>query len=184
QPADGRIPSGALLKAVLLNSTILTDSGVPEDRSGWGVANLPATLFFEGGPRRLVVRDIRHAEGLATGQNGVLAVNVQSDIEPLRVTLVWTEPPGGIGAANSVVNDLDLEVTSPTGARLLGNVYQGGHSVEGGSADRVNNVEMVSVERPIPGEWTIRLAAIAVNVGTPGQGYAVVASGDLLPPTD
>ena len=38
---------------------------------------------------------------------------------------------------------------------------------------------MVVVNSPAPGDWIIRVVGAAVNVGNPGQGYAIVASGDL-----
>jgi hypothetical protein len=182
QPKDTRTPSGALLKAVLLNSTIPTASGTPDNSTGWGLVDLPGTLFFEGGMRRLTILDVRNADGLETGQTSTLVVNVESELDPLNITLVWTEPPGGIGAASSVVNNLDLEVTSPDGVLLLGNVYKDGHSTQGGTADGLNNVEMVSVASPASGDWTIAIKATEVNVGNPGQGFAVVASGRLCAP--
>lgn len=52
--------------------------------------------------------------------------------------LVWTDPPGVADPA--LVNDLDLEVTVG-GTTYKGNVFTGGVSTTGGSADTVNNVE-------------------------------------------
>ena len=101
--------------------------------------------------------------------------------EPLKVSLAWTDRPGTIGADNPVVNNLDLEVTSPRGTRFVGNAYRDGVSVPGdGDADPRNNVEIVLVEDPEPGEWTLNVRANQVNSGElPGQGFALVASGDL-----
>jgi len=50
----------------------------------------------------------------------------------------------------------------------------------GGASDLRNNVEMVLVEIPEPGDWTLTVRANTVNAGRlPGQGFALVASGHL-----
>ena len=55
---------------------------------------------------------------------------------PLKVTLVWHDPPAPLSAATQLVNDLDLTVhaNSLNGHGMLGN----------GVKDRLNNVEQVS----------------------------------------
>jgi len=81
--------------------------------------------------------------------------NVTTNTQALKVTLVWTEPPAAAGAAAASVNDLNLTVTSPDGTQVfLGNIFAGGVSTAGGAADGVNNVEMVLVNNPAPGNWT------------------------------
>jgi hypothetical protein len=94
------------------------------------------------------------------------------------VTLVWSDAPGAANSSTPQVNDLNLEVVAPGGATtFLGNDFANGVSTTGGAADSLNNVEMVLVNSPTPGDWTIRVLGAAVNVGR--QGYALVASGDL-----
>jgi hypothetical protein len=174
------VPSGALLKAVMLNSTDEKSTGpdYPSDRAGWGTIELVRSLFFRDGTRRLRVWDVRNADGLSTEDERTLPLRVASASERLRVTLVWTEPPGTEGA-RSYVNDLNLEVTSPGGILFVGNVFADGVSSPGGSPDPRNNVEMVLIDEPAVGLWTITVRGTAVNVGNPGQGFAVAVSGDL-----
>ena len=178
QPHHAFVPSGALLKATLVNSTLdMTGvAGYPSDMEGWGVLRLDDALFFAGDPRNLRVWDTRNADGLTTGEARTHRVVVASNTEPLKITLVWSEPPGT--EDDPVVNNLDLSATSPDGAQtFLGNRFSGDVSVTGGSADSVNNVEMVLVNNPAPGEWAIRVSGRTINVGNPGQGYALVAGG-------
>jgi hypothetical protein len=87
-----------------------------------------------------------------------------------------------VNAASAPVNDLDLVVQSPAGWEYLGNVFVGGFSEIGGSADAINNVEQVHREIAEPGVWTITVSAPAVNVGT--QGYALVITGAVYCPAD
>jgi hypothetical protein len=107
---------------------------------------------------------------------------VNSTSEPLKITLVWTDPPAEGSAGKALVNDLNLVVTSPGGREI----YRGNANfVKGFSqpqttpvADDPNNVEMVIVKDPEPGAWTARVEGRAVHIGR--QGYALVASGSLV----
>jgi hypothetical protein len=102
---------------------------------------------------------------------------VQSTSTPLEVTLAFTDAPGTPNAADPVVNDLDLVVTSPSGAQLRGNVFSGGWSATGGVADARNNVERVAVLAPEVGAWTISVGGTSVPVAP--QGYGLCATGDI-----
>jgi hypothetical protein len=185
QPPRAFVPSGALLKALLLNSTIdMTGiAGYPNNREGWGLVQLDNALFFPGSARDLRVWDIRHASGLFTGETHEYHVDVATSTQPLKVTLVWSEPPGAAASASPVVNNLDLEVLSPDRTQTFrGNVFAGGVSVTGGAPDTLNNVEMALITAPTTGDWAIRVIGTEVNVGNPGQGYAVVVTADILEP--
>lgn len=177
--ADTLVPSGALLKAMLIDCTsdMTGVSGFPSNREGWGRIVADSVAYFTGDTRRLVVRDIRNATGLSTGQVRNYEVAVGAAAEPLRFTLVWTEPPAAAGAALAQVNNLDLEVVSPGGASFNGNRFSNGFSTPGGAADARNNVEQVHVSVVQPGHWLVRVKGTAVNQGT--QGFALVVTGDV-----
>lgn len=172
-------PTGALVKATLLNSAVdLTGvTGYPSNQEGWGRVLADDALYFPGDARRLVIRDVRNASGLFTGGGEQVQVNVLSSSQRLKVTLVWTDPAGASGALLAPINDLDLVVTGPTGATYLGNVFAAGVSVTGGTRDSLNNVEQVHVDSPAAGAWTVQVSGTAVNQGT--QGYALVVTGDI-----
>ena len=185
QPYHAFTPSGALLKATLINACVdMTGvAGYPSNMEGWGLVRLDDVLHFSGDARNLRVWDVRNADGLTTGDTREHHVDVASNTQALRVVLVWTEPPSTDGADEPVVNDLDLEVVSPDGTQTFrGNVFAAGFSTTGGAADGLNNVEVVLVNAPAPGDWTIRVIGSEVNVGSPGQGYAVVTTADLTEP--
>lgn len=181
------VPSGALIKATLVNSTLdMTGSaGYPSMQEGWGIIRLNNVLFFPGSARNLRVWDTRNVDGLNTGESRVHNVQVANNAQPLRITLVWSDPPGDASAANPVVNDLNLVVTSPDGTQtFIGNDFNAGVSAAntGNAADALNNVEMVVINTPAAGNWTITVNGTAVNVGNPGQGYALVATADMPEP--
>jgi M6 family metalloprotease-like protein len=187
QPHQGFTPSGALIKATLINSTIdmTVIPGYPSTTEGWGIIRLNNALFFPGSARNLRVWDTRNVDGLNTAQSRVHNVKVAGNGEPLRITLVWSDPPASAAAAAPVVNNLDLVVTSPDGTQtFLGNDFAAGVSAANtaNAADALNNVEMVVVNNPAPGNWTVTVNGTAVNVGNPGQGYALVATADMPEP--
>lgn len=179
-PSDSLTPSGALIKATALNSTVdMTGvSGYPSNLEGWGRVLLDSTLSLDGDFERMFVEDVRNADGLSTGNVIEHTVNVLSSSPRLKVTLVWTEPPASAstGSSPAWINDLNLEVVGP-GGTYLGNVFSAGQSITGGAADDRNNVEMVQLNAPSAGAYTVRIVADAVNQGP--QGYALVVTGDI-----
>lgn len=178
-PANSRIPSGALIRAVLINGAVdMTGiSGYPSNTEGWGRLLLDNSLYFTGDLSKLYVEDVRNADGLSTGQQAQYTFTVNSSAVPLRVTLVFTEPAAAVNASNPTINNLDLEVVDPAGTLYRGNVFSGGQSSAGGSADTKNTVEQVHRTSPLTGQYTVRIKGTAVNQGT--QGYALVVTGDI-----
>lgn len=85
----------------------------------------------------------------------------------LYVTLVWTDPPAQASAAQTLVNDLDLQVAGPNGT-VLGN--------GGTTPDRKNNVESVRLENPTAGAYVITVQAQRVNGTFGAQPFALVAT--------
>ncbi len=185
---DAFVPSGALLKAALINSaTDMVGFGTPDyfgPHEGWGRILLDDTLFLPRDRRRLIVEDVRNDVGLSTGETDTWFIDVPvvlstlPDTEPLKITLVWTDVPATIGASFTPVNDLDLVVTNPDGLVFRGNFFDGRQSVFGGVPDVRNNAEQVHRLAPQSGRWRIDVIGSAVNVDL--QGYALVVTGDLV----
>lgn len=173
---NGFVPSAALIKATLLNSTeTMTGTGagpVPDTCQGWGRVLLEDTLFFTGQPRTLLVADDPGFAQGAAGQTKTFTVDVGAG-DSLRVTLAWTDFPSTPAASVNLNNDLDLVVSGPSGT-FLGNVFSGSQSVTGGAADRRNNVEQVTLSAPVAGTYTITVRAF--NLPSSAQRFALVVS--------
>lgn len=185
-PADGFEPSGALVKAVLLNSAVdMTGvGGYPSNREGWGRVLLDYALQFSGDTRKLLVDFLRNADGLTTNETVDFTFNVDGSTEQLRITLAFTDLYASAGANPAAVNNLDLEVYDPIGILYRGNVFSGGVSTIGGLPDANNNVEQVHLNNPTTGTWTARVKATNVTAGGVGrQGYALAISGQVSPAT-
>src|SRR6185312_8001912 len=203
-----RVPSPALMKALLINGARsinpIYDFQVRNNINyqGWGLVNLTNSLplgitnsFNAAAPMIMVDQDLTNA--LATGDARTLMVNVNSNAQssPLRVTLVWTDPPGNPAASIKLVNNLDLIVTNlddPTNpAVYFGNDFDTGNlftSQWNGDpnnipSDNVNNVENVYIPASLGTNYSITVVARNVNVNaltshTNGimQDYALVVS--------
>ena len=170
--------SAALVKATLINSAVdLLDENndgvddnaypIPNVHEGWGRVNLANAT--DGS--HTYVDD---GTGLGTGASAVYQYSVNSG-DFLKVTLVWSDYPSTESATQNLVNDLDLVVTDPNGAVYRGDVFGGGWSQTGGSADRTNNVENVYVQSAVGGTWMVTISGY--NVPNGPQPFALVVDG-------
>lgn len=177
--ADAFVPSGALLKATLINGAqdMVGIAGYPSVREGWGRLVAENALYLSGDTRTLWVMDVRNASGLSTGEAVEYAIDVNGASEQFRVTMAFTDPAAAAGSSFAAVNDLDLEVVAPDGTVYRGNYFNNGQSAPGGAKDDRNNIEQVHLSNPQTGEWTVRVNGAAVNVGA--QGYALVVTGEV-----
>jgi hypothetical protein len=168
--------SAALVKATIINSAVdLADENndgandndfpIPNNHEGWGLVNLDGAT--DG-----TIKFVDEGTGLSTGGSQIF--NVTSTGGPLKVTLVWSDYPSTDTASVNLVNDLDLTVSGPSGT-FRGNVFSGGWSVIGGSADRRNNVENVYIQSPGAGTYTVTINAF--NVPNGPQKFALVVDG-------
>jgi hypothetical protein len=182
--SDRFTPSAALLKATIIaaarsvpyvweNGTKPT-TPAPSYQQGFGFPVLGDVLYFPGNAARLRVADV--ASGLAQGETASSTIAVRAGT-PLKVVLVWTDPPGTVrGPADTtpqLINDLDLRVTGPAGATIFGN-----DALHAGQPDRLNNVEVVSIPAPAAGNYTVSVNAAHITAG-PRQNYALVITGDI-----
>lgn len=180
------VPSGALLRAVLMNSAadMTGVSGYPSHREGWGRVVADDTLHFPGDSRTLLAYDVRNADpgALRTNDEHAYTFYVVDPDEQLRVTMTFTDAPAAIGASLAPVNNVDLVVRAPGGQLYRGNSFSFGESFTDGLPDAINTTEQVHVSNPEVGMWAVMICGTAVNVGT--QGYALVVTGDvsLAPP--
>jgi hypothetical protein len=174
----GFTPTGSLLKATLLVATVdMTGiAGYPSNLEGWGRLLLDDALHFAGDARRLIVRDVRHAQGLSTGDVETVRFRVQRDLPmSLKIALAWADVPAEVNTDYAPVNDLHLEVESPYGQIYHGNGFIMGESSVYSEPDHRDNAEMFLLNAPLPGLWTVRVRGGDVPEGP--QGWALAVAG-------
>lgn len=168
--------SAALVKATLINSAVdMLDENndgaddnyypIPNSSEGWGRIDLMAAT--DDGQEW-----IDNTGGLTTGGSSSSTYTVSSSGSPFKATLVWSDYPASTSVTKTLVNDLDLVVTAPNDTIYRGNVFSGGWSQTGGSADRTNNVENVYVQSAEAGIWKVEVRGD--NVPNGPQPFAVV----------
>lgn len=205
-----RTNSPALMKALLINGARPVGGGVYDfnvrntrNYQGWGLPRLRNSI--PGGvtnlnnslPSSMWFVDQSPTNALATGQSQTRTVSLPlggARNQPLRVTVVWTDPPGNPNAGVKLVNDLDLIVTNlDTGDIYFGNDIPGGSTFNEPwdtnappNLDSVNNVENIFLPATLATNYSITVVARTVNVNAITghtndvvQDYAlVIASGD------
>ena len=159
-------PTSALLKALLIASTVrLAVSGAKrlvDNDQGYGLIHLGSGLKPSHN-RRLRMYNV--SPGLRTGEAWNRTARLTA-AAPLRVVLVYSDFPGP-----ALVNNLNLIVTGPDGARFVGNQPRPG-SV---TLDSANNVELVEVPSAVAGQW--RIDVVGANVPEGPQEFALVIIG-------
>lgn len=204
---DRRITnSPALMKALLINGARsvggIYDYQVQNaiNYQGWGLINLANSLpspltngINVAATNAILLLDQSSAGALATGQSQTRLVSVSEEGRqvPLRITLVWTDPPGNPAAGVKLVNDLDLVVTNlSTGDVYFGNDFPANSTFTFATAsnappivDSVNNVENVYLTPSLGTNYSVTVYARRVNVNAVTaqtnnvvQDYALVIS--------
>ncbi len=149
----GITPSSALVKATLINGAEDISPGQygtgqyreipapprPNNVEGWGRVDLSSTLFSAIAPLDFHYYDV--TPGLYTGQVQQYGISLSSSLNPLSVTLCWTDAPGSTPAAGALVNDLDLSVTAPNGT-----VYYPNNAVLAGPIEYENGLASSSLK--------------------------------------
>ena len=128
-PDPHPLPSAALLKAVIINGTAdlagqytPSEAGtVPNPDEGWGRIDV-ARALFPPATGRIEFSD-NPGYALETNEDREFSVHVHDSTQPLAVTLVWTD---AVGTGGSVVNQLYLRVTAPSGT-----IHDGDHDSMG-----------------------------------------------------
>jgi hypothetical protein len=173
-------PSAALLKATLINGArrltgadaVADHKDVPNYHQGFGAVYLPTTLPNADRPAlKLEFLDPwqpGQQQFERTGQSFRYTVSAGAD-EPLRICMTWTDRPG-----RALQNNLNLFVSLPNGEKRIGNANA---PSDLHIPDPDNNVEIVRIDNPPPGDYSIQI--LAKNLLRGPQDFALVVTGDL-----
>ncbi len=166
----GLYPSAALLRAILIGSA--DDLGLPgpDFSSGYGNLNLKKAVEL--------VQDQFLAEGVSSqGTQQEFIITIPAQTSQLTITLAWNDVPAAPNAAQSLVNDLDLEVQAPDGSIWQPwqlNAFPHPDSLMRPAKtgrDSVNNLEQVTVPNPAAGAYRVLVKGRILPAGE--QSYAL-----------
>jgi len=187
-------PSGALIKAFLVNGAVLmspgqftkgtgnppmpaTDEIPPEPDVVNGFGRVDATESLTPGALKRTLFADEPSYAVGTGSVQPFQVQLIDASQPLRVTLCWTDSPS-IGAGG-LVNQLYLRVALPDGTLVDGDVTP--------YPTVSNNVQRVVIPTPAAGTYEIRVHGVVVTqnapsvpqIGNPKQDFALVVSNGM-----
>ncbi len=177
-PASSENPPPHLMRAVLVHTAQDLDDATtwfnpgPDHASGYGLLDVTAAAtLLRAGP---VVRD-------CVGQGDVrrYAVPNAAVVGALKATLAWDDLPGTpLAAGPNLVNDLDLRVFAPDGARAFPwtlNANAPREPAQQTAEDHLNNLEqVVAAPSAVAGDWRIEVVGTLVTQGS--QCFALALS--------
>jgi len=201
-PSAGFNASGALIKAVLIHAgedlggTYPFAGGnvaigrSPSKAGGFGSPNLARVLPLSGDRIQVWVFD--SGKGLREGEVAGFLIHPNAEassgdeVGDVRITLVWTDYPGRVGAQRTLVNDLDLNVSvvGNDGLQFRTNDPLGGKHPKP-RRDDVNSVERVEVrirsggDSDLPSQDSKLAVRVSAHVlqSAEAQPFALVVTG-------
>ena len=177
-------PFPSTMRALLVNNAFdLNDATTtwykpgPDYASGYGLVQINETIqSLERGDAY---------QGSVGNQDSVSCpVTVPAGAAQFKVTLAWDDPPAMANANPTLINDLDLVVTDPSGTRqypwTLDPANPSAAAVRT-KEDHLNNLEQVLVANPLAGAWTVVIRGTTVPQGP--QRFSLVSANGLKCPS-
>jgi hypothetical protein len=165
-----------------------TGSEITRNVQGWGTPDMEN--MYNLGSTYHVINEYPAPLGQGSSWGRTITVD---GTKPLKITLCWIDPvaPSSTGAGRSLMNNLDLKVTSPTSSFYWGNNGLDNNTwsiggtdpnrwsipAYGGYRDDRNNVENVFIQNPFPGQWTVEVFGRAGDMQPGFQDFSLVCSG-------
>ncbi|MBS0030732.1 LamG-like jellyroll fold domain-containing protein [Chitinophaga sp. 22321] len=154
----------ALIKAVMMNTADDVYNPGIDFKSGFGRPNVRRAY--------LAIKNRRFAaDSIAQGSRKSFPVVVPAGTAQLRVMVYWTDYEATPGAAQALVNDLDLTVNDPSGGTTLpwgldttANAVNL-NALPTRKTDHINNEEQVTIDNPAAGTYNVFVDGFNVPQG-------------------
>jgi PKD repeat protein len=168
---SGNDPESPLIKAVAMNSANDLGNPGPDFKYGWGLINgLGAVEILE--------QNQYSDSTVSQADTNTHVIPVPAGLKQVRIMVYWMDKEASTSAATALVNNLDMQVTTPGGTLfnpLVLNhapnpVTLDAPAVQG--IDNLNNVEQVRIDNPAAGNYTLKVRGKTVPFGP--QKYYVV----------
>ncbi|HLP82798.1 MAG TPA: S8 family serine peptidase, partial [Phycisphaerales bacterium] len=163
-------PRNSFLKALLAQTAV--DLGTPGPDYQFGYGSIRAKDAID------LMRTGQFLEAsLSQGGLETRIITVPAGASELVVTIAWDDAPGTPNVVPSLVNDIDMEITGPTGTTYrpwsLDPASPSSPAVTT-AANRRDNIEQIRIANPAAGAYELDL--IAFNVPAGSQAVSVVSS--------
>jgi hypothetical protein len=161
----GSLPDAALVKSVLINGA--QDSGRPhvDFETGFGSINalnairtIEENRFYSGS----VIQDLEE----------VFTITIPPNQHEFKITLAWTDVSANPLVSKALINDLDFTLHSQSTGEvwfpwvLDSSASQSALEKEAvRGVDRINNVEQITLAKPEPGVYELRIKGFSISQG-------------------
>lgn len=183
---DNAWPSSAFLKGLIIHTAEDLGRTGPDYSFGWGLLDAKKAADLLRTNNSSFTRFME--ESVSEGATNHYALLLSDSADKLRITLCWTDQKGSTSAADALVNDLDVKLTSPDGNTtyypyVLPFAVDGSSPVQQATTGTNiwDNVEQIEVNNATSGTWDIEVSGSVVPAGS--QDYALfVSEGNLGTP--
>ncbi len=152
-------PKGALIKAILCNTADDGGNPGPDYAYGFGIVNAKRAAQ--------AIENQNYSFGQTTmgGETQSYTINVAEGQKELKVMLYWSDAGNAVYGSDALVNDLDVKVIAPDGTEYLPWVldYINVQNNAVRDFDRINNIEQITLDAPMQGEYTIVVTTNYIN---------------------
>lgn len=168
---NGANPQAALIKATMLNTADDIGNPGPDFKHGWGRVNARRAY-------KLLAAKTYLTDTVANAANKNHTITVPANTAELRVMLYWQDYEATANAGKALVNDLNMSVIDPATQTIL--PWKLNHAANATSlnlnatkgVDALNNMEQVTVNAPVAGNYTVNVNGFSVPQGP--QAYYIV----------
>lgn len=170
---NGSYPTSAMIKALLIAGANEAGSPGIDFKTGYGSINLNRSL-------QLIDSAFYQSGSVPSNSTHEFKLNVPTGTSQFKIVLTWIDSPANPEDARALVNDLDIKALTPSNAELLPWVLDSTPDASNLSAaatrgeDHLNNVEMISVDNPEAGNYTITIKA--PQLATTDQTFSIAYS--------
>ncbi|MEL6942500.1 MAG: S8 family serine peptidase, partial [Bacteroidota bacterium] len=161
------LPEAALLKAILCNSADDLGNVGPDFLYGFGRVNAYKAA-------KIISNEQHISDTISNGQTHTYTINIPSGTERLKLMLCWSDLAASPLPVQSLINNLDIEMVAPdanthypwlldTVATQVANPAFRGST---GDRDSINNIEQITIENPMAGNYEVRVLGTNIPMGT------------------
>jgi len=160
---SGADPSAALIKALVCNSATDLGKPGPDFIFGFGMLNVLATAEAMEGNHYFT------GEVTNNGNASFTLPGVPAGTQQVKILLYWPDAPAAPFAASTLVNNLDLTVSSPDGVlhhpMILNTDLAHLNDAATEGVDNLNNIEQVVIDNPPAGSFSISIKGTVIPAG-------------------
>lgn len=166
----GSNPEPSTVKALLIHTSTDLGNGGPDYSFGWGSLNAGSAISlirndFMDRNNQALRRNFIINSSLDHGNTAVYPL-LSDGTRDVKVTIAWDDPPATRLAANTLVNNLDIQLEDPEGIRYSPFVLNHSDPARAAVAgyDETNNVESAMGNRK-SGTWLVYVNGASVPTG-------------------